>query len=79
MVKDRPTHFVSCYRLINWRWCCSSCHEDEEMGYDTLYIENVEVSPGVSVGVRTCCAASERVRERVVKMTARLGGSGRRW
>lgn len=49
------------------------------MGYDTLYIENVEVSPGVSVGVRTCCAASERVRERVVKMTARLGGSGRRW
>lgn len=78
-VADRPTHFVSCSRLAGWRWCCSSCHEDEEYGYDTLYIENVEVAPGVSIGLRTCCAASDRVYERVRKMTARLGGSGRRW
>jgi hypothetical protein len=78
-VEARPTHFVTCSRLINWRWCCSSCHEDENAGYDNLYWENVEVAPKVSVGVHTCCAASDRVYERVRKMTARLGGSGRRW
>ena len=79
VTEARPRHFVTCARLVNWRWCCSSCHEDENMGYENLYIENVEVGPGLSVGVRSCCAASERVYQRVGKLTARLGGSGRKW
>jgi hypothetical protein len=78
-VEVRPTHFVSCWRLTGGQQCCSSCHDDEDEGYDTLYIENTEVAPGVSVGVVTCCAASDRVYERVRKMTTRLGGSGKRW
>lgn len=49
------------------------------MGYDNLYWENVEVAPGASVGVHTCCAMRERVYARVTKITSRLSGSGRRW
>ena len=74
---QRPTHFVSCYRLPGP--CCGSCHEDEAEGYNTLYIENVDVGPSTAVGVRYCCRKADAVNERVAEMTARLGGTGRRW
>lgn len=73
----RPTHFVSCYRLPGP--CCGSCHDEENEGYGNLYIENADVGPSTVVGVRSCCTMSDKVEERVVKLTARLGGSGRRW
>lgn len=72
-----PRHFVMCSRLPGP--CCGSCHDDENEGYGTLYIENVDVGPGIAVGVRSCCAKQERVDQRVEKLIARLGGNGRGW
>jgi hypothetical protein len=47
--------------------------------YDNLYIENVDVGPGITVGVRYCCRGRERVQRRVERLTSRLGGTGRAW
>ena len=73
----RPTHFVMCHRLAGP--CCGSCHTDEDYGYTNLYIENADIGPSTTVGVISCCVKSEAVDQRVDKMTARLGGTGRRW
>jgi hypothetical protein len=76
----RPQHFVRCSRVPpGWRDCCDSCHEDEEQGWDTLYIENADIGPGVAVGVRYCCRGHDRVQRRIDRLTERLGGTGRRW
>lgn len=72
-----PDHVVTCYRLPGP--CCGACHDEENEGYGNLYIENVDVGPNITIGVRSCCVKSEAVEQRVVKMTARLGGTGRRW
>lgn len=73
------THSVACHRVPpGWRACCTSCHEDEDEGYDTLNIEHAEVAPGVLVLVRYCCTGRDRVVRRVDRLAARLGGSGRR-
>lgn len=74
---DYPSHFVSCYRLPGQ--CCGSCHMDEDYGYGTLYLENADVGPSMFVGVRSCCEMRDTVERRVVKLTERLGGTGRRW
>jgi len=66
-----------CHRLVGP--CCGSCHDDEDYGYDNLYIENADIGPSTVVGVRSCCVKSDRVNQRVDKMAARLGGTGRRW
>jgi hypothetical protein len=71
----RPAHFVACYKFPGD--CCPSCHDDEDEGYETLYAEDVEVAPGVWVGVSYCCRKAEIVRDRVQKMVKRLGGTGR--
>lgn len=79
-VEARPCHFVTCTRVPpGWDDCCRSCHEDEDEGYDNLYIENADVGPGVVVGVRYCCRGRERVERRVGRLVAHFGGTGRRW
>lgn len=73
----RPRHFVTCARVPGGQ-CCASCHDDEDLGYDNLYIEDIEVGPAVVVGVRYCCLGRSRVRRRIDRLTVRLGGLGRR-
>jgi len=75
---DRPTHWVRCYRVPpGWGECCVSCHEDEDEGYDNLYWENVDAGQGVILAVYHCCRGSDRVKARVDRLVAKLGGSGR--
>lgn len=74
-----PRKHIYCSRPRFYGRCCTSCHEDEDMGYGSLYWFNVEVAPGVSVGVHSCCSKRDQVDERVAKLTKRLHGSGRMW
>lgn len=78
---DQPTHWVRCTCVppAGWYDCCDSCHEDEEEGYDTLWLENVDAGCGIVLGVHACCRGRERVNRRIGRLVAKFGGTGEKW
>lgn len=74
--KPKPrVHIVRCTRLAGgWQTCCLSCHEDEDLGYETLYWDDHEV-PGrtdFELGEYSCCGKHGAVKARIERMVARL-------
>jgi len=58
------TRFLNCYKLSrilkkNWSGCCTSCHDDEELGYDNLYDEE----PENCLETHLCCSGRNQLNE----------------
>lgn len=51
--------------------CCTSCHDDEEMGYETL----IELYDGEKLTHRVCCSVSMWLNERLASTVEGSRGS----